>query len=442
VPVTYFATAVSPAGQIALWYSGSRSEPALYALEAPGLESDSVLVDELGIRPSLQFDRQGDLHALWIRYPSGFSRDALFYAALPQGHFDASRIALVLDTDFPIAQVLNGPRMGIDSTHVYFAWAFEVRTGLSAGEIEARYMSFPLGRPEARSPVEMIRIPTPFKLPYESLAGEPGMWVKLDAPDLATTVRVFEISFIPGQPDRAVAIFKGEVDYLRRKSQWQIGTLAFGQGRPQAYQLLSFTSSESNYPRVLGSAEGIQYATWLEGSSRAGGVAYLASTASSLRTAFDRLSFADVSQMIAETLFGLASGVVLFWFPLIWLIGSLIALFLTSPLRKEDQPLLHPGTLVSLAIAVAVFWVTKLFVFPGMFSYVPFSSWIPVLPESWFDPLRLATPVVIGLVALYTAFHFTYRRDSRSPLFFTLIYGLVDGLLTLAIYGVIFWGDI
>jgi len=119
-----------------------------------------------------------------------------------------------------------------------------------------------------------------------------------------------------------------------------------------------------------------------------------------------------------------------------------VMLFLTSPLRKEDAPLLRPGTLISLALAIGAFWIAKLFIFPGLFAYVPFSAWIPIIPTGWFAPLRIGTPIVIGLVAVFTAIWFTYARENRSPLFFTLFYGLVDGLLTLALYGVIFWGDI
>ena len=442
VPVAYFALAVSPSGELALWYSGSRSDPGLYAMEGLFSKPVSTLIDALAIRPSLQFDSQGDLHAGWLRYPSGFARDALYYAYLPQGVFDPARVSLVLDIDFPIAQVLNGPQMGIDSGRVYFAWAVEVRTGLSAGEIEARYLSFPIGQPVGQPTVEYLRVPSAFKLPYSPLPGQTGSWVGLPAADLGTTIRVFEVYFLPGQPERALAVFKAQTDYLRRKTQWQIGTLLFEQGAERGYELLSFTSSESTYARIVQDSQGDLYATWLEGSSSSGGVVYLASTAPRLRAAFNRLSVADITQMLAETLFGLASGMVLFWFPLIWLIGSLAVLFLTSPLRREDQPLLRPGTLISLALIVAAFWVVKLFVFPGMFAYVPFSAWIPVLPQSWYEPLRIATPVVIGLIALGTALHFTYQRDNRSPLYFTLIYGLVDGLLTLAVYGVIFWGDI
>ena len=440
--VGYFATAVSPTGQLALWYSGARNEPGLFAFSSPDLDAEQVLVDELGTRPSLQFDDEGNLHALWLRYPPGFASDELYYAKLPGGAYDSSRVSLLLSTTFPMTQVLNGPRLGLDRTHVYVAWAVEVRTGMAAGDIVASYLSFPVSGLGAQRQVNSIRIPTPFDLPYTTLPDIPGEWVPISASELPTTPRVIEISFLPGQPDHAIATFKAQVDYRRRKTQWQVGAAVFNQGAPVGYQMLSFTASESTYSQLASDGDGFLYATWLEGSARTGGIAYLASTAPSLQQSFGRITFADVSQMIAESLFGMASGVVLFWFPLIWLLGSLVVLFLTSPLRREDQPLLRPGVLISLVLAVAAFWVAKLFIFPLMFSYVPFSAWIPILPASWSDALRLGTPIAIGLIALFSAIRLTYARENRSPLYFILLYGLIDGLLTLAIYGVIFWGDI
>ena len=440
--VGYFATAVNASGEIALWYSGPRNEPGLYALRTGDLASEGQLVDRTGIRPSLQFDRQGELHALWVRYPTGYASDEFYYARLTGASYQPGSAVLILETDIPLSQVMNGPRLGLDPSHGYVAWSVETRTGMSAGDITASYFSFPLEDPGAAKQVRYLRVPSPFALPYQPLSPADGSVVDLTASDLPATSRIFEISFLPGQPDRAVAAFKAEVDYRQRKSQWQIGTLLFERGAPQYYQMMSLTPAESNYPRMADDAQHDLYITWLEGGSSSGGAAYLTSTSPELRNAFDRLSFSDVSQMIAESLFGIASGVVLFWFPLIWMMASLVVLFLTSPLRKEDAPLHHPGTLISLVLALAAFWMAKLFIFPNMFSYVPFSAWIPILPESWSAPLRIGTPLVIGLAAALLAIRFTYARDNRSPLFFTLFYGLTDGLLTLAIYGVIFWGYI
>jgi hypothetical protein len=361
---------------------------------------------------------------------------------LPEGQFDPAANQIVLKTQIPLSQVMNGPRLGLDSSHVYIAWSVEVRAGMSAGDIMASYMSFPIGRLGAQRQVKTLRVPTPFDLPYVEVADVNGAVVNLLDQDLPMTRRVTEISFLPGQPDHALATFKAQVDYRRRKSQWQVGTLGFESGSPVSYQLLSFTSAESAYPSLNTADSGELYLTWLEGGSRTSGSVYLTSTNPSLQQALSKLTAADVTQMVAESLFGMASGIVLFWFPLIWLLGSLIILFITSPLRREDEPLLRPGTLLSLSLAVAAFWLAKFFIFPGIFEYVPFSTWIPVLPESWADPLRFAVPIAISVLALVTGLWFTYKRDQRSPLFFILIYGLVDGLLTLSLYGVIFWGDI
>jgi hypothetical protein len=442
IPVGYFNAALRPDGALTLWYSGTRADPAVYALPPGSLHGAAAVVDPLGIRPSLQYDRQGTLHASWARYPTGLESEEFYYARLAGGVYDRSANQLLIKLQIPLNQVLTGPRLGLDLTHVYLAWSVEVRSGMSTGDLMASYMSFPISRLGVQRQVKSLRIPTPFDLPYEVVTGQGKSEVILAQADLPTTGRVTDISFLPGQPAQAMATFKAQVDYRRRKSQWQVGTLRFEEGSPSAYQLVSFTTAESAFPRLESDEEGFYYLTWLEGGSRESGPVYITSTNPGLRTALSRLTPGDVTQMAAESLFGMASGVILFWFPLIWLLGSLIVLFLTSPLRREDEPLLRPGTLISLLLGVGVFWVAKMFIFPNMFDYVPFSAWVPVIPAAWRDPLRLATPVLITLTALAIGLWFTYKRDQRSPLFFISIYGLIDGFLTLALYGVIFWGDI
>lgn len=79
---------------------------------------------------------------------------------------------------------------------------------------------------------------------------------------------------------------------------------------------------------------------------------------------------------------------------------------------------------------------------PGIISYVPFSVWIPILPESWKELLRIGLPILLGLLGFIVAYQHTFARKNYSPLFFFLIYGLVDGLLTIAIYGVLFYSAI
>jgi hypothetical protein len=51
-------------------------------------------------------------------------------------------------------------------------------------------------------------------------------------------------------------------------------------------------------------------------------------------------------------------------------------------------------------------------------------------------------PILTSLIALRVAWHFTYRRERNSPLFFLLTFIAIDGLASIAIYGVIFYGAV
>jgi hypothetical protein len=73
-------------------------------------------------------------------------------------------------------------------------------------------------------------------------------------------------------------------------------------------------------------------------------------------------------------------------------------------------------------------------------SYVPFSAWLPPLPAWLGPPLLVATPLACAGLALWMAWRLTYRRAAPSPLFFSLIFIGIDSLLSMAIYGGVFFG--
>jgi hypothetical protein len=166
---------------------------------------------------------------------------------------------------------------------------------------------------------------------------------------------------------------------------------------------------------------------------------YFATTAPDFREQLDVVTGVDISQLFAETFFGLASGVILVPLGLVWIMVGAVVIGLSSWLRKENEPLLSLGTLISLGFALTAYWAAKLFILPGIVEYVPFSAWIPLIPEWMRLPLRIGVPALITLVAASVTFRYTYGGEERSLLFLILIYGAIDALLTLAIYGVLFF---
>ena len=59
--------------------------------------------------------------------------------------------------------------------------------------------------------------------------------------------------------------------------------------------------------------------------------------------------------------------------------------------------------------------------------------------KAWMDAW-FGVPALIAAIALFTAWYYTYRVERRSALFLFLIYALIDGILTMAVYGVLVFG--
>jgi hypothetical protein len=443
--VGYFHAALENTGELVLWYSGPRSEPGVYAFPIGDLAAGSVLVDEYGIRPKFQTDLAGTTHIIWVRYPTGFEREQFLYTEIPLEESLPGQALMLLDTQIPLTKIMHGPAFGVDGFQGYLHWSVESRTGPSAGDIVSYLLTFPLDLPGIPSNEIYFRLPTTYNLPYgefPSITFESGERVDLSQEGLPRSARVMDLRFIQGQSDETVALARIDSDYLRRKTSWQIGSIYFSEGLATSYQLLSFTPSQSVHPYIISDPDGALYMTWLERGQGTQSSIYYASTEPDVVQTLGEITSGDVSQIVAETLFGMASGVVLIPMGLVWMLASVIIIGVTGWMRKEDQPILAPGTLASILLAIAAFWATKLFIFPTLFSYVPFSAWIPLLPDGIKPVLRYSVPILISLIAVLIAYRYTYGRQQRSALFFTLIYGMIDGLLTLAIYGVIFWGDI
>jgi hypothetical protein len=440
-----FDVVLSPDGEIALWFAGPRHNPGVYAKPVGDFEARSIPIDARGMRPQLQYSPDGTLHAFWIQHPSGYEREAYLYAAFENGEIPPIDVRKIHDLDVTIAEVLHGPVFALDQDYGYLLWSEETRTGLSAGAITTYMITFDPADPEGNWAAEYLRVPVEYNLPWAAYPGgviNAGERVFLTGSELPTTGRIFDFSIDQQIGSESVTVFNVQADFLRRKSAWQIGAVFLQDGIPTSYQLLSFTTRESSNPYVKLSDEQYVYLTWLERGGGGRSRVYLATTEPDFRASVNQIRAADVMQVVSESLFGLASGVVLLPFVLVWMLAGVVVIAITWWARKEDQPLLKPGTLITLLLAVGVYWFSKTFMFPAIFEYVPFSAWIPIIPESWELPLRFGVPILISIIGIYTALRFTYLARHRSPLFFMLIFGLVDGVMTLAIYGVIFWGEV
>jgi hypothetical protein len=288
-----------------------------------------------------------------------------------------------------------------------------------------------------------LLIPYTYRLEYQAppQAGlKAGPRVFLGSEPYGANAYITELAVDPAlAPELAVA-FHTQLEYLRRKEKGQVSALFFRNGAPLAYQQISFTPANSGFPAILSDEAGQLYITWLESGAPSGYDVYFASTAPDIRGALSGITWDDFGRLGAETLFGLLGGAVLLPLAMVWIPAPMVVLGLTSVLRRQDDSLTNFGVIVSLTLALVTFWVSKLVFMPGITEYVPFSVWVPFLPPALNLPLRLGVPILIAGLALVTAWRHTYGRDRPATFFFLLIYAVVDSVLTMAVYGTIFYG--
>jgi hypothetical protein len=145
----------------------------------------------------------------------------------------------------------------------------------------------------------------------------------------------------------------------------------------------------------------------------------------------------DVSRTSIEVLFGLAIGALLIPIAIAWTLPSTLILLLILRILDWLNARNDWAMIISLPLSILVLWVVKIGLLPGILSYTPFSAWIPFLPPSLTPVLRIAVPVSIMTLGILIAWKFTLQREERPILQFFLIYSIVDGVLSMAIYGVL-----
>lgn len=431
-------------GAVTVWYAGSRQEPGVYALPPGDLTGEATLVDAEGVRPDLQYDDAGTLHAIWAHLPGGSGDKPFFYATYPDGRYQPGRETVVVAPRASGTTVVEGPHLGFAQQRAYIFWSMTYYSGLQAGEAETFYVSLPHGEPASVSADRRLSVPYVYDLPYQTVQDgdlDAGPRVPLGPGFRGGGGFITEVTTDPASEQELVIAFHARLAYLMRQEVPQIGAAFFRDGAPIAYQLLSFTQANSTDPTILSDEEGQLYLTWLERAEGSGFSVYFASTAPDIKAALESITPDDAGRLAAEAAFGLLSGALMIPFVLAWMVAPLVILVLTSRIRGEDGHFTEAGTLLTLILALIAYWGAKLISLPQILDYVPFSAWIPTLPASLDVPLQIGVPVLFSVLGLLAAWAFTYRRgENRSAYVFMITYAGVDGVLTTAIYGVVIYG--
>ncbi len=438
--VSHYVVGVTEAGERIAWFSGDRADPGLFFIDPLG---NITSADTKGYKPQIVMGRDDGMHVGWLRNERGSINYEFLYAFYPNSEFVTSQEEIVLNLVLSLTAGLNGPELGIDYQNVYFFWAEQSRTGMTAGLAESYYATMPLGGEEMSPP-----IPLPFLFGYNLnyseyedffLAGDRAL---PELQDVGAIPVIINTSANPKQRPEVALSVKANIPYLRNKLNTQVGLSFFSAGEITSFQLLSFSPGISEFSTIQSDDEGYLHSTWLEQNQTDDYRVYYSSTRPEAVAVLDDLDQEDAIRLAGTTLFGLVSGLVLIPFPLLWGLGPVLIFFILGFSRKENEAITAPGTLITLILAWIAYTFVKLFTMPNIGVYVPFSAWIPIIPSAWNDILRIGVPILTTLFAIFMAWRGTYARSNRSPLFFIFHFIIWDGLLTVALYGLLVYGAI
>ncbi len=422
--------------EVTIWFSGTEDQPGLYTLQ----DGEIVLVDRDGFQVDIQYDRNGTLHVIWSRSSPDGNRYDIYYGAYPAGRFEPGFAKIAASPLVFGTVIFEGPHLGLDRTDAYIFWSITHLSGEEAGTAETLYTHFPIGHPEVASNEKNLTVPYSYDLNYEEMESDApptGERVHLQEGFVGGGRYITQVNPGPTVGDELVVAFHARLGYLLRKTQSQVSSVFLHDGVHKGYQQLSFTSSFSSQPAIFSDEDGHLYLGWLEKGSEPGWMVYFASTAPSLMDGLGGITTDDMSRVAAEAIFGLLTGALLIPVAFIWIIPTMIVFVIFSRLLRSDEKVTDIRGLLTLGITLVALWVAKIGVLPGIRTYVPFSAWIVFLPDWIRIPLLIGVPILIAVLSLGLAWIISSREEQPTTYKLIVAYIVIDGILTMAIYGVL-----
>lgn len=429
-----------------IWYSGSQESPGLYALSGELGSLEKTVIDPDGIHVNLFLDQDDQLHASWARFPLIYGDVEFYYQRVNIEDPEESLTDIVYSTSVSPAIRIEGPVLGIDEEVGYVIWTEVIVSGLEAGTRNTFYRYFPVGEPDLIRPTMLIRVPIVANLPadeYDYGAFQTGERVYVSG-GLPSSSALENIEILGAQYSELAFVFRSRSEFKWRDFRNQANIAYISDGLVTSYQPLSYTSAESYYPSVVSDQDLNLYVTWLE-KGETTYRAYLTTTDPVKMDNIDLVSTDDYLYLAAEGFFGLLAGAVLSPFAAAaWGGIGLIGFIFNIIFSQFNKPIYRSiGEILSMAAGIGIFWFMKLATLPGLktWDYVPFSAWIPRIPDAYAQPLIYGVPALITLIALSVAYFNTYGKKSDSAINFHLLYSAVDTLLSCAVYGILIYGS-
>ena len=416
-----------------VWEDGNANSLHISRISKQGnfISAPELMVVE-GVLPAVIAD-EGEIHVAWMQ------GDQLFYSVINE------------DTSFPLVgealatirvvtgNRLDGPAIGIADSHVFLFWSILRQTGLEAGTAITEYLVFPTNVPtqSRRALVPIFPVSEDFLQPYQ---GSLALSQVVPAPreDYLSTDNVLgpRTPANPAQGAMIVALSASQI--VRLDSHVQIMVGIFEEGVYQSYTIGTHTTEISQNPNISVDAGGNLHLIWQEGFS--GNRVYYATTAPSAKERLDRVALNDMSTLIFSGGLEAITGILLFPFAFPWMaIGFVMMIVLR--LVRNDEDVTQPLSTFLVVLALLSYQVSKLLLLPDMLVYVPFSAWLDI-PEGVGVVFKIVIPIIIiGLGIAVAEWRRRHRNSPVSSLGYYMTAVLVDTVLTLSIYGVIFLGE-
>jgi hypothetical protein len=385
-------------------------------------------------RPVARSDRDGNIHLLWEQRGDNEEKAELYYAALGGELPTALTGMKLLDLTSGRGQFRVGPVLALDGDYAYLVWTVEYRGDITAPAIsEGWYGSFDLGSPTPVSarPFYLPMDERPTYVPHDSPYNYEYL-VSSDGEAEFGSERTTGPSVLIGQEEAVVSC---GMTVLRGVAlEHQIINVIFGDGELIGYQLACNTTHWSRLPSLVSDSSGELHLSWVDGLEPGPSEVYYATTSPFVRGRVDHMTSADLVLVVLNTAFSAAVGAAMLPFVVLWVVPSLIWVFI-SGFFLGDGGLRSRRGYVALGIALLIYQLGKLYFTPALLGYIPFSASVPFLAPYLYGPLRVVVPVCIVGVGVMAVIYAVVRAETRSLLTASMAFIAPEAFLTVVVYG-------
>ena len=439
--VSSYSTARVRAGGLDVFYSDISSGVSLLyharlAVSGAVLAAPHPLGAE-GANPSTSADSEGTVHLTWNQPRSPGGEQILYAPVDPQTQQIGESVVLAA---FPMGTglALYPPEIGLETGRVYVFWALEQRAGgLSPGTAQTHYRTFLTGQPQEVSG-GILGLPTPARPDYEPAAGDFNYQALFYLTDPATgaPVQVHASQYtymhypLEGQRDEVGLLLVNNMALPRRPEKAQIAFAVLVDGNLKGYEVAARTLSASLRPAAVVDDQGGIHLAWLSLGGFGAYDVYYASTAESVRTALNRITWEDIGASVMGRTWSTASALSFFPLLVIWLFlpfAWLVGFYLFRP----DSDLTSATGRVGLIVAIALYLFSKLFMLPAFLWYAPF---LDIISPKFELVVLLGVPAVIMGLGLLAMRAYIRRADRKVVMFAFAIFAGIDSVLSLILY--------